>query len=149
VSGRRRVALDDLVALAAGIVFAAGLAISGMTSPAKVSGFLDVAGRWDPSLALVMLGAVAVYFVAARLAQRRAQPILGGEFLRAGGAVDARLVTGAALFGVGWGLSGFCPGPAIVALGAGARAALWFVPAMVAGMILHRATVETRVDSDG
>ncbi len=125
---------DPVLSAAAGLLFAAGLALSGMTQPAKVSGFLDVAGAWDPSLAFVMLGAVGVYLAAHRLSRRLRRPILGERFPAPPGArVDGRLLAGAALFGVGWGLSGFCPGPALVSVGAGVAPALWFVPAMVAG----------------
>ncbi len=123
----------------AGFLFALGLAISGMTQPAKVSGFLDFAGAWDPSLAFVMAGAVGVYFAADRFARRARRPLFAEHFPpRPPARVDGRLVAGAALFGVGWGLSGFCPGPALVSVGAGARAALWFVPAMVAGMWIFK-----------
>jgi uncharacterized membrane protein YedE/YeeE len=121
-----------------GFLFAIGLAISGMTQPAKVSGFLDFAGAWDASLAFVMLGAVSVYFVADRISSRLPKPLLAEQFPRRQRTrIDARLAIGAALFGIGWGISGFCPGPALVSVGAGARAALWFVPAMVGGMALH------------
>jgi uncharacterized protein len=123
--------------LVAGFLFAAGLALSGMTQPAKVSGFLDFAGDWDPSLAFVMLGAVGVFFVAHRGSQRLQKPLLAAQFPRPPRSrIDRRLVLGAAAFGIGWGLSGFCPGPALVSVGAGARAALWFVPAMIGGMWL-------------
>jgi uncharacterized membrane protein YedE/YeeE len=122
-----------------GFTFAVGLALSGMTQPAKVSGFLDFAGQWDPSLAFVMLGAVGVYLGADRLSRRLQKPVFAPQFPgRPGSRVDARLILGAAVFGVGWGLSGFCPGPALVSFGAGAHAALWFVPAMVAGMWVYR-----------
>jgi len=126
----------------AGLVFALGLGLSGMTRPAKIVGFLDFFGRrgaWDPSLLLVMLGAVGVYFVVSRLGRRRARPLYAAAFAAPPPSkVDLALVAGSALFGVGWGLSGFCPGPALVSFGAGTRAALWFVPALVAGMLLHR-----------
>jgi uncharacterized membrane protein YedE/YeeE len=127
--------------LFAGALFGAGLAVSGMTQPAKVVGFLDVLGAWDPSLAFVMLGAVAVYLAAYRgLAVKMPRPLYAPRFsLPALTAIDAPLLGGAAIFGVGWGLSGYCPGPALVALGADASAALWFVPAMLVGMLLHRA----------
>lgn len=132
--------MSRLLPFAAGLVFAAGLAISGMTDPAKVRAFLDVGGRWDPSLAFVMLGAVAIFFAADRLARRLRRPRYATQFPpRPLKRIDIRLIGGAALFGVGWGLSGFCPGPAIVSVGAGARAALWFVPAMLAGLALARA----------
>jgi uncharacterized protein len=131
-----------LLALAAGLVFGIGLLASGMTDPAKVRGFLDLFGRWDPSLAFVMGGAIAVAVGAFALARRRkaaAQASWSGEpiELPTSDAVDARLVGGGVLFGVGWGLAGFCPGPAIVALSAGFGPALWFVPAMLVGMLLH------------
>jgi uncharacterized membrane protein YedE/YeeE len=125
-----------------GFVFAIGLTLSGMTQPTKVLGFLDFAGHWDPSLALVMLGAVAVYWTADRIALRRPATLFDAPFPdRPSSSVDRRLVAGAAIFGVGWGLSGFCPGPALVSAGVGASAALWFVPAMIAGMALHDAFV--------
>jgi uncharacterized membrane protein YedE/YeeE len=124
-----------VVSFAVGLIFGAGLMISGMTEPAKVLGFLDVAGSWDPSLALVMGGAVAVGLIAFRIAGRRP----GGLAQAAPTAIDARLVVGSAIFGIGWGLVGFCPGPAITNLGfADAKAAV-FVLAMVAGMALHKA----------
>lgn len=133
----------------AGFLFAVGLALSGMTQPTKVSGFLDVAGAWDPSLAWVMGGAVSVYFAADRIARRRARPLHAAAFPpRPMARIDARLVGGAALFGVGWGLSGFCPGPALVSVGAGVGAALWFVPAMLAGMALQR-LVSPRSEGEG
>jgi uncharacterized membrane protein YedE/YeeE len=118
-------------------LFAGGLAVSGMTLPAKVSGFLDVSGAWDPSLALVMGGALAVLLVVMRAAPTR--PLLATAYetpLRT--RIDPRLLIGATLFGVGWGLSGFCPGPALVSLGALTGGALVFVPAMLLGMGAHR-----------
>ena len=132
-------AREGAVAALSGVLFAVGLALSGMTRPAKVSGFLDLAGAWDPSLAFVMGGAVAVYFLAWRFALRRAAVVPGAARPPAPRArIDARLVGGAALFGLGWGASGFCPGPALASLASGARAALWFVPAMALGMLLVR-----------
>ena len=133
-----------LSALASGILFGAGLALSGLVQPEKIIGFLDVTGAFDPSLALVMAAALAVLVPAQALARRRNAPLVAGQFallprLR----VDRRLVAGSVLFGLGWGLSGFCPGPAIAAAGAGVRDALWFLPAMAAGMLLFRA-VEAR-----
>lgn len=123
-------------ALAAGALFGAGLEISGMARPEKVRGFLDVTRVWDPSLAFVMLGAVGVYFVAWRVARRRDRPLLAERFdLPAKDAIDGRLVVGAAIFGVGWGVGGFCPGPAIVAAGGGASAALVFLGAMTVGWL--------------
>ena len=123
--------------LLAGALFAVGLAVSGMTNPARVLGFLDVAGTWDPSLAFVMGGALLAFAVGHRIVLRRERPLLGGSFPSAPEArIDARLLSGAALFGIGWGLAGFCPGPAVVSLGWPREPALWFVPAMVVGMLL-------------
>jgi uncharacterized membrane protein YedE/YeeE len=126
----------DAVAFVAGVLFSAGLALAGMTQPSKVLAFLDVAGRWDPTLAVVMASAVAVSAVAFRLAARRSAPLLDARFHfgDARGAVDARLVGGAALFGVGWGLSGLCPGPALALTATGQSAVLVFVLSMLAGM---------------
>ena len=123
--------------LLAGIVFGLGLIVSGMANPAKVLGFLDVAGAWDPSLMLVMAGAVGVAFFALRVARRRPRSLLGAE-MRLPGAqrVDARLAAGAALFGVGWGMAGLCPGPALLGVGMGQPRVLLFVLAMLAGMLL-------------
>jgi uncharacterized protein len=128
----------NLLALLAGLVFGWGLLVSGMTNPAKVLGFLDVAGAWDPSLALVMGGAVAVGLMAFWLAGRRPTTLLG-EPLRMPEArdIDARLVLGSLAFGVGWGLVGFCPGPALVAVGAGELKAVVFSGAMIVGMALY------------
>ena len=124
-----------------GALFGVGLSISGMTQPAKVLGFLDVTGRWDASLAFVMGGAVAVYALAYRLIRRRSGPLFDTEFhVPAGKTIDTPLLVGAALFGIGWGLGGFCPGPALVSLGAAAPNAAWFVLAMTAGMLLQRFT---------
>ena len=124
-----------LVAFLAGLTFGIGLIIAGMTDPAKILGFLDVAGNWDPSLALVMAGAIAVGLIAFALARRRISSALGLPMQSsAGGTIDVRLVGGSLVFGLGWGLAGFCPGPAIVALGAGYGKAAVFVAAMLAGM---------------
>jgi uncharacterized membrane protein YedE/YeeE len=124
-----------LAALFAGLVFGIGLIVSGMADPAKVLGFLDLAGAWDPSLALVMAGAVAVGLVAFAVAGRRTTSLLGAEMqLPTARHVDRRLVVGSLLFGVGWGIAGFCPGPGLVALGMGEFKALVFVAAMLAGM---------------
>jgi uncharacterized protein len=111
--------------------------VSGMANPAKVLGFLDVAGRWDPSLAMVMIGAIAVGSLAFSVARRRDRSYLGLPIqLPANTAITPRLVLGSAAFGIGWGLAGFCPGPALVALGAGYPKALGFVAAMVVGMVV-------------
>jgi uncharacterized membrane protein YedE/YeeE len=126
-----------LVALAVGIVFGAGLLLSGMTQPAKVLAFLDVAGAWDPSLMFVMGSAIPVYAVAYRLALRRPRPLLAEAFvLPSRTSLDAKLIGGAALFGVGWGLSGYCPGPSIVSLAAGAPDVVVFVVTAALGMWL-------------
>ncbi len=125
-------------AFLSGAVFAVGLAVSGMTQPEKVVGFLDVTGAWDPSLAFVMMGAIGLNIVLFRFILRRTGPVLGGIFqLPTRKDIDARLVIGATLFGAGWGLGGYCPGPALVALGSGAGPAAIFVAAMLAGMVLH------------
>lgn len=122
-------------ALLAGAVFGIGLILSGMANPAKVLGFLDLAGPWDPSLAFVMAGAILVGVVAFALARRRTVSWLGLQMrLPTATAVDRRLVGGSVLFGIGWGIAGFCPGPALVALGMGEPKALLFVVAMLAGM---------------
>jgi uncharacterized membrane protein YedE/YeeE len=132
-----------LVCALAGLVFGFGLILSGMADPAKVLAFLDVAGiadgSWDPSLAFVMAGAIAVAAPGFRLALRRRAPLFDGRFhLPTERRVDRRLLGGAAMFGLGWGLSGFCPGPAILALPLGAPGALVFVAAMIAGFALTR-----------
>jgi uncharacterized protein len=126
-----------------GLVFGIGLLVSGMSNPAKVLNFLDLggiaAGNWDPSLAFVMAGAVAVTFTGYRIVLRRARPLFGETFhLPTKRELDLRIVAGPAIFGVGWGLAGFCPGPAFVALGYFSRAAIIFVGAMFAGMWLAR-----------
>jgi uncharacterized protein len=123
--------------LMAGLVFGLGLILSGMANPAKVLGFLDLAGNWDPSLAFVMIGAIAVGVVAFSFARKRTVSLLGAEMkLPTARAIDRRLVVGGAMFGVGWGIAGFCPGPALVALGMGETKALVFTAAMLAGMAL-------------
>jgi len=126
-----------LSALMAGLMFGIGLIVSGMTDPGKVQGFLDLTGQWNPSLILVMGGAIAVALPAFRWAAGRAQTWLGLPLqLPSNKAVDARLLLGAASFGAGWGLTGFCPGPALVAMAAGSRQALLFTLAMLAGMAI-------------
>lgn len=138
-----------LMALLAGLLFGLGLLTSGMTDPAKVQGFLDLFGRWDPSLAFVMGGAIVVAIGAFTLARRRmalGRKSWSGEpiELPTSKIIDARLIGGGVLFGIGWGLAGFCPGPALVALSSGFGPALWFVPAMLAGMALHDAVWRQR-----
>ena len=135
-------------AFVAGLVFGIGLIVSQMASPAKVLGFLDLAGRWDPSLAFVMAGAIAVAVFGFALAGRRPATLLGTPFLLpTTRVIDARLVGGAVLFGVGWGLGGFCPGPALVALGAGQAKAFVFVAAMLAGMLAFEGIEAARARS--
>ena len=120
-----------------GLMFGVGLLLSGMTDPGKVLGFLDFFGAWDPSLALVMGGAVVVGFFAFALAKKRTVNFFGGAMqLPATEAIDKRLLIGAVLFGAGWGLAGFCPGPALVSLGSGEAKAALFVAGMIAGMIV-------------
>ncbi|TSD53152.1 YeeE/YedE family protein [Variovorax sp. KBS0712] len=124
-----------IASLLAGLVFGLGLIVSGMANPAKVLGFLDLGGAWDPSLAFVMAGAVAVSTVGFLLAGRRKASLLGGPLtLPSLRHIDRRLVGGSLLFGVGWGIAGFCPGPALVSLGTGDVKALVFVGAMLLGM---------------
>jgi len=130
--------LRIFAALGCGIVFGLGLAISGMMNPAKVIGFLDVTGSWDATLAFVMGGALLVAMPAYRLILGRGHPALAGGFsLPANTRLDTPLILGSALFGVGWGLVGFCPGPAVAAVVTGLPAVLGFVASMVAGMALH------------
>jgi uncharacterized protein len=127
--------MASVFAFVAGLVFGLGLIVAGMVNPAKILGFLDVAGKWDPSLALVMAGAIAVGVVAFALARRRTMSALGLPMqLPSARTLDTRLVGGSLVFGIGWGLAGFCPGPAIVALGAGYAKAAVFVVAMLLGM---------------
>jgi uncharacterized protein len=127
-----------MVSLVTGALFAVGLALSGMTQPAKVVGFLDVFGNWDPTLAFVMGGAVAVHLVATRWILRRPAPVLEQSFrLPTVSRIDPRLLVGGALFGIGWGLAGYCPGPALTAVAAGHSTTLMFAAAMLAGMAVH------------
>ena len=130
--------MRNLIALASGLVFGLGLIAGGMTDPAKVKGFLDLFGAWDPSLALVMGGAIAVGVFGFAAARRRSLSWTGEPMeLPTQRAIDGRLVGGGVLFGIGWGIAGFCPGPAVVALGGGLGPAAIFVVAMLAGMWLH------------
>ena len=120
-----------------GLVFGVGLVISGMADPAKVLNFLDLAGQWDPSLAFVMAGAASTAFVGYRLAWRRPKPVLADRFeLPSSTAIDRPLVAGAAIFGIGWGIGGFCPGPALTSLPLLAPGTLVFAPAMLVGLWL-------------
>ena len=137
-----------VTALAAGLLFGVGLAVSGMLDPVRVLGFLDVAGSWDPSLAFVLGGAVAISGCGVALRSRMAQPAFAPDFdVPAAGRIDGRLLGGAAIFGLGWGLAGFCPGPALAALSTGAPGAVIFMLAMLAGMWLYKLAVgPTRPD---
>ena len=128
-----------IVAFLCGLVFGAGLIISQMSNPAKVIGFLDITDKWDPSLALVMAAAVAVFGVLYRLALRQGTPLFAPRFsLPEKERLEAPLVVGALIFGVGWGLGGFCPGPAIVSAAFGDARVWAFVAAMIAGMLVYR-----------
>ncbi|MDT0356012.1 YeeE/YedE family protein [Herbaspirillum huttiense F1] len=131
--------LRNLAALAAGLLLGLGLIVSGMADPAKVLGFLDLAGQWDPSLALVMGGAIAIGLPAFTLARKRQRTLLGEPMqLPTARTIDRRLVLGSLLFGIGWGIAGICPGPALVLLGMASGKGLAFVLAMLAGMLLFR-----------
>lgn len=131
---------SNATAFGAGALFAIGLALSGMTKPSKVTGFLDVAGAWDASLLFVMIGAVAVYFVAHRFILRRSSPFFEDRFhLATRKDLDAPLVAGAAIFGVGWGLGGFCPGPGLVTAGSGSLPAVVFVVGATIGIVVQHA----------
>ncbi|CAN5147992.1 YeeE/YedE family protein [soil metagenome] len=127
------------VALLSGALFGYGLSLSGMVDPARVIGFLDIAsGHWDPSLMFVLGGAVCVAFIAVAIQRRMPKPVLDTQFhIPERTDIDARLVGGSLLFGIGWGLAGFCPGPALSALTTGMTPVLLFVAAMIAGMVLH------------
>jgi uncharacterized protein len=140
--------MNALFAFAAGLVFGVGLIVSGMTDPGKVIGFLDITGTWDPSLAFVMIGAIFIGFFAFRIAGTRSRSLLHGAMhLPQRRDIDARLLIGSALFGVGWGMAGFCPGPALVSSASGVEAAAVFVAAMLGGMavytVLERLSTET------
>lgn len=139
--------MSILLNLAAGLIFGLGLVISGMANPAKVLNFLDVAGNWDPSLAFVMLGAIAVTATGFRFVLRRPKPLLEQSFHLPGqSSIDRPLVIGSAIFGLGWGLFGFCPGPAITSLGLAATGTLVFVPMMLIG-IAAAALIRRRLGS--
>ena len=127
-----------LAALASGLLFGFGLSLSGMLDPARVRGFLDVTGAWDPSLAFVLAGAVTVAGLGTLLRRRMARPVFAERFeLPVKTTIDRRLVAGSALFGIGWGLVGLCPGPAVASLTLGLAPTFFFVVAMVAGMLVH------------
>lgn len=129
--------MQSTAAFATGLIFGLGLSISEMINPVRVIGFLDIAGRWDPTLIFVMGGALAITLPGYALILRRRRPLLDGEFyLPMKRAVDRPLILGAAIFGIGWGLGGFCPGPALAALASGSPAVFLFVLAMIAGQWL-------------
>ena len=131
--------LKAIISLLAGLIFGIGLIISGMSNPAKVLNFLDLFGTWDPSLAFVMAGAVIVTFIGYKVVLKRPTPLLHHSFhIPTRNDADVKLVTGASIFGVGWGLGGFCPGPAFVALPLGSTGILAFFPAMLIGMALAK-----------
>ncbi|HJV72869.1 MAG TPA: DUF6691 family protein [Noviherbaspirillum sp.] len=129
--------MNMLISFLAGLIFGIGLIVAGMANPAKVLGFLDLAGNWDPSLAFVMGGAISVGAVAFAFARRRTLSLLGLPMrLQSSRSIDRRLVGGSFLFGIGWGLAGICPGPALVLFGAGFKEGLIFVASMLAGMLV-------------
>lgn len=129
-----------LTAFVAGLIFGVGLLVAGMTNPAKVLAFLDIAGVWDPSLAFVMMGAIAVGTLAFLRAKKKPVSLLGDKIqLPSSQVIDKRLIGGSILFGTGWGIAGICPGPALVLLGAGIGKGVVFVLAMLAGMLLFQA----------
>lgn len=129
----------NLAAFGSGALFGLGLVLAGMTKPEKIVGFLDFTGAWDPSLLFVMGGAVMVHFVLFRVIRRLPSPVFDTKFhVPTRRDLDPRLIAGAALFGVGWGLGGFCPGPGIVSLASGALAPIVFVLAMTGGMLIQR-----------
>lgn len=132
--------------LASGLLFGAGLTISGMTDPARVRGFLDVFGAWDPTLVFVMGGAVIVMAIAWRVRERMARPVFGEKFaLPDRTDLDGRLIAGSVLFGIGWGVAGLCPGPAVATLALSPAAVLPFVIAMIAGMVLQKIIIQPKV----
>ncbi|MFL6633452.1 MAG: DUF6691 family protein [Massilia sp.] len=137
--------MNLVTAFLAGLLFGAGLILSGMTNPAKVLAFLDVGGAWDPSLLFVMAGAILVAAFAFRFARTRVRPLFGSHIHVPGaGRIDVPLVLGSVTFGVGWGLVGYCPGPALTALAVGGRSTLLFVAAMVAGMAIFEVAERIR-----
>lgn len=131
-----------LAALGIGLVFGIGISFAGMINPAKVLNFFDVTGAWDPSLAFVMAGALAVTFVGYRAVLRRSSPLLEADFQTpTNRVIDTRLIGGSALFGIGWGIAGFCPGGALPALGLGEGSVYWFILALIAGMVIAKAAI--------
>jgi uncharacterized membrane protein YedE/YeeE len=144
-----RLAMKNLaVVFFCGVLFALGLGIGGMTQPVRIFGFLDVAGQWDPTLLVVMAGALLPYFVISRIALRRAQPLLTERFaLPTKSGIDARLLSGAAVFGAGWGLGGYCPAPALTGLVSGNARPVVLVLGMAAGMVLYEWVMNRRASS--
>jgi uncharacterized membrane protein YedE/YeeE len=139
-----------IVAFLSALLFGLGLGLSEMTLPSKVIGFLDVTGNWDPSLAFVMIGAIAVHATAYRLIRKRPSPILAPEFQIPGKRqIDFNLVAGAFIFGTGWGLGGFCPGPAIVASVSGAPAAIVFLAALIVGTVAGKKFLQLSTGTTG
>ncbi len=131
--------IRQLLVLFSGFVFALGLGISEMTRPEKVLGFLDIFGDWDPSLAFVMGGAIVVYAGALQIVKHRNRPQFGKRFrIPTRSEITPSLIIGAAIFGIGWGLAGFCPGPGIVAAAGLVTPALFFLPSLIAGILIHR-----------
>lgn len=131
----------QITAFVSGAIFGVGLLVSGMTRPAKVIGFLDLFGAWDASLAFVMGGAIGVHLIARRIIMKREAPLMAPRFdTSVANAIDAKLVIGSALFGVGWGLGGYCPGPAIVSIAGGTLPIVVFVGSMLVGMFLQHVT---------
>ena len=140
--------MSTLAAFACGLVFGMGLVVSGMADPAKVIAFLDVTGRFDPSLLVVMVSALVVAAIATALSKRRTASLIGGAFnVPTSRALERRLVAGAIVFGIGWGIAGVCPGPAFVVLGAGRIEGVVFVIAMIAGMAAFELLERRRLQS--
>ena len=130
--------MKSVAAFISGLIFALGLGLSGMTRPSKVLAFLDVSGAWDPSLGFVMVGAVAVFGICHVFIRRRSAPVLDNKFfVPEMKPIDRKLLVGALIFGIGWGLAGYCPGPALVGIATGAWSVLAFVAALIVGMIAH------------
>lgn len=143
-----RILASTVAALGAGLIFGLGLSLSGMLDPARVRGFLDVTGAWDPSLMFVLGGAVSVSALGYQLSRRLPKPALASEFqIPKNRRIDAQLLVGSALFGIGWGLSGFCPGPAVAALSTGALPVAVFVATMLIGMTAHRLVTQGALGS--
>ena len=136
--------MKNIITLLAGLIFGLGLIISGMTNPAKVIGFLDIAGLWDPSLVFVMLGGISIALIGFKLVQNKSQTVFDDPIHLPGKThISKELVIGSLLFGAGWALAGFCPGPALVALGAGYKEAFIFVIAMSVGIYIHDRVLKT------